>query len=617
MRGKAKENLADPAGAPPAAAVRAEALSWPIGAAFLIVLALTYGAGMWWMARGLAVQQRDAEIAKTQAVADNLASAVEPLLASGDLSAARRLLTQAAFQNDFEVCQLTLTDGRALVDADLTRPQVTVMPVAWQGQAPARPVSEVIAGRVVVDRPIDVIGRGEATLTLEKSIPSPTAAYAAIAPGAGAVGALGLLGMLLIYRQIRSRLQTLNLIRNVLIKAGQGEEDVESALLDPRLGREAEGWNRLLFQKMMSNEAETASRLEQLGDAVGGGGVLESACDVVWHGMVVVDPSGAIAYANGAAASALKCDSTDALLSRSAAGVFGDDAVRDAVAEAISGNGPARVTAEVKHEESGAENHLRFTVRRLTSGERGGALVLIEDVTQQRIADQSRHDFVARATHELRTPLTNIRLYVETAQDEGEKDAQLRGECLNVISRESQRLERLVGEMLSVSEIEAGSQELKRDDIRLDAVFKELQADYIAKAKESQIELRFDLPPKFPVIRGDREKLDVVFHNLLGNAVKYTPDGGEVTVLVEVSASELVVEVTDTGIGISEEDLPHVFEKFYRANDARLGEITGSGLGLALAQEIVRLHGGELTATSELNEGSTFRMVLPIRAEGV
>ncbi|MEM9021091.1 MAG: ATP-binding protein [Planctomycetota bacterium] len=614
MKTKDQDKTTRAASSAAAVPVRAEGLSWPIGAAFLIVLVLTYGAGVWWMARGLAVQQRDGEIAKAQAVADNLATALEPLLASGDLSAARRLLTHAAYQNEFTVCQLRLTNGSVLIDSDLSRDQPTVMPVAWEGRAPAVPVSEVIGGRVVIDRPIDAIGRGEATLTLEKTVAAPTAAYAAVAPGAGAVGALGLIGMLLIYRQIRSRLQTLNLIRNTLIHAGKDEEDSESALLDPRMGPEAQGWNRLLIQKRLADEAESAIRLEQLGEVVGGGGVLEAACNVVWHGMVVIEPSGSIAYANGAAVSML--GQSETITNRPATQVIPDPSVAEAIEDAVAGNGPARVTREISRAEGDTENHLRYTVRRMT-GERGGVVLLIEDVTQQRIAERSRHDFVARATHELRTPLTNIRLYVETAQDEGERDATLRGECLNVISRESQRLERLVGEMLSVSEIEAGTQEIKHDDVRLDTVFNELESDYAAKSRDKRITLGFDLPPKLPVIQGDREKLDIVLQNLVGNALKYTPEGGQVTVLVEVSATELVVEISDTGIGISEDDLPKVFEKFYRANDARLGDITGSGLGLALAQEIVRLHGGELTASSALNEGSTFRMALPIRVEGV
>jgi len=193
----------------------------------------------------------------------------------------------------------------------------------------------------------------------------------------------------------------------------------------------------------------------------------------------------------------------------------------------------------------------------------------------------------------------------------------LRGECLNVIARETQRLNRLVGEMLSVSEIEAGAMALKKDDIRLDSLFGDLQGDYAALAAEKQITMEFDLPPKMPVIQGDREKLAVVVQNLLGNAIKYTPEGGEVRVFVEMSERELTLEVSDSGIGISEEDVEKVFEKFYRANDPRVGDITGSGLGLALTSEIVRLHGGDLTVESELNEGSTFKMTLPIRVEGM
>ncbi|MBX2852730.1 MAG: cell wall metabolism sensor histidine kinase WalK [Phycisphaeraceae bacterium] len=281
----------------------------------------------------------------------------------------------------------------------------------------------------------------------------------------------------------------------------------------------------------------------------------------------------------------------------------------------LAGKGPGRVRDEVQLGEGLEQSTLRMTMRRLTDS--GGVMLTIEDVTQQRTAEASRHDFVSQATHELRTPLTNIRLYVETAQTDGEEDKELRGECLNVISRESQRLERLVSEMLSVSEIEAGSMTIRKDDVRLDQLFKSLEQDYKQNASKKNIDLRFDLPPKLPAIQGDRDKLAIVVQNLLGNAIKYTPEGGNVNVGVDLSATELNIEVRDSGIGISEEDQAHVFEKFYRANDPRLGDITGSGLGLALAYEIIRLHGGEMTVESELNEGSMFRVTLPISAEGV
>src|SRR5436305_299934 len=122
------------------------------------------------------------------------------------------------------------------------------------------------------------------------------------------------------------------------------------------------------------------------------------------------------------------------------------------------------------------------------------------------------------------------------------------------------------------------------------------------------------LPPKLPVIRGDRDKITLALHNLMGNALKYTPDGGKVTLEVEVDGKNVSISVTDTGIGISPDDAERIFERFYRAKDPRVAKITGTGLGLTLAREVVRMHGGDITVESQIDQGSTFTMPLPVKA---
>jgi signal transduction histidine kinase len=169
--------------------------------------------------------------------------------------------------------------------------------------------------------------------------------------------------------------------------------------------------------------------------------------------------------------------------------------------------------------------------------------------------------------------------------------------------------------MLSVSEIEAGSFKLRAGDVRLETVFEELKSDFGPQAEEKHQKLSFDLPPKLPAIQGDRDKIVLALHNLIGNALKYTPESGNVNVKVEVDGQRLVVEVTDTGIGISQDETDLIFEKFYRAKDKRVSDITGTGLGLALAREVVRLHGGDISVRSELNKGSTFTMSVPTHSE--
>jgi signal transduction histidine kinase len=293
-----------------------------------------------------------------------------------------------------------------------------------------------------------------------------------------------------------------------------------------------------------------------------------------------------------------------------------NEEVVESIRATAAGRGCRRTTLEVERGDDGGSGVLRFTVRPVRRSDSAAAMIVIEDVTQQRVAEEARNSFVAQATHELRTPLTNIRLYLETALDAGESDPALRARCLTIINQEARRLERMVGDMLSIAEIEAGSLQLNKDDVRLDAVFEDLQADYEAQAKEGQIDLQFNLPPKLPVLQGDRDKIVLALHNLMGNALKYTPQGGRVTVTVETPPDRVVVEVADTGMGIGQEDQERIFEKFYRSKDRRVAEQKGSGLGLALAREVVRLHGGDITVQSELEQGSTFTLVLPIGTEG-
>src|SRR5690606_35631330 len=179
------------------------------------------------------------------------------------------------------------------------------------------------------------------------------------------------------------------------------------------------------------------------------------------------------------------------------------------------------------------------------------------------------------------------------------------------LNQEARRLERIVGDMLSVAEIEAGSVKLQWGEIRLEPLFAELEDDYRQQAQEKQVELRFDLPPKFPIMWGDRDKLLLAMHNLVSNALKYTPRGGSVTVRADADDTQLRVEVADTGIGIAPEERERVFERFYRAQDQRVEQITGTGIGLSLARELARIHGGDITVDSEMNKGSVFTLTAP------
>jgi signal transduction histidine kinase len=243
-------------------------------------------------------------------------------------------------------------------------------------------------------------------------------------------------------------------------------------------------------------------------------------------------------------------------------------------------------------------------------------LIAIEDITQQRVAEAAMNSFLAKAAHELRTPLTNVRLLVEDALDRCQSDPTSTGKNLNVINEETQRLERTVSEILSASQIEAGCFELRADDVHVDQLLLQLKADHEPQAKERKITLEFDLPPKLPVLQADRDKISLVLHNLLGNALKYTLESGRVSVAATVEKGRLNVAVTDTGIGIGKDEHERVFEKFYRCKNPLAANVKGSGLGLAIARDVARLHGGDISLESELGKGSTFTLTLPVVEEG-
>jgi signal transduction histidine kinase len=296
--------------------------------------------------------------------------------------------------------------------------------------------------------------------------------------------------------------------------------------------------------------------------------------------------------------------------------VLVDDArIQEAVTEAVSGKANPRRVIEIGTERDRQSGVLRFTVRPIPTEGGALALVVVEDVTQQRVAVAARDSFLAQATHELRSPLTSIRLYVEKALEDTEISPGEVAQSLNVVNEESRRLERVVSEILSVSEIEAGSFHLERDDVELNRVLQQLQADHLPQAQKKKVHLVFDLPPKLPTLQADRDKIAVALHNLVGNAVKYTPSGGTVTVRAEVDEGQVRVVVEDSGLGIKPEEQERIFEKFYRAKDRRIASIAGSGLGLAISREVIRLHGGDITVTSAIDQGSTFTLSLPIPQE--
>ena len=387
-----------------------------------------------------------------------------------------------------------------------------------------------------------------------------------------------------------------------------GERETAALRVCGEWGGECEAWNDLVGRVAGVSEQGPSSLGEDgragAGEAIHEGGV----CDALWFGIMLVDREGEVRYANGAAGALLNVDAA-ALAGNPLGRLVPDAGLEESVRSVVDGQILARRSVEVTCSDEDRRGILRLVLRALPGTETG--LVVLEDVTQQRAADDARNAFVAQASHELRAPLTNMRLYLETLSGP-ECDPKTRAQSMNVVMQELKRLERIVSDMLSVAEIESGALSMHLNDVKLRELLASLREEFVRQAEEKGIVLEIDVPPKVSTIQGDRDKLALTLHNLVNNALKYTEPGGRVTVSVRERHDQLEVEVTDTGIGIDESDLLHVFERFYRARDDRLAGVTGSGLGLSIAREIVRRHGGELEVESQLDHGSTFRLSLPM-----
>src|SRR6266403_4961283 len=242
-----------------------------------------------------------------------------------------------------------------------------------------------------------------------------------------------------------------------------------------------------------------------------------------------------------------------------------------------------------------------------------GAVVLFHDITELKQLDQIRSDFVANVSHELRTPLSILRGYIETLLDNPKTSREELARILQIMERHSKRLGLLVDDLLSLAQLESSSASLEIGEVQLSELFECVLRDWKERLAGKHLRLIVDLPPDMPPIRADETRLQEVLYNLLENAVKYSRENGEIRLQAERCRPEIVICVSDDGIGISKDDLPRIFERFYRADKARSREFGGTGLGLSIVKHIVQLHGGRVEAESGLGKGTTIRVVLPLK----
>lgn len=251
----------------------------------------------------------------------------------------------------------------------------------------------------------------------------------------------------------------------------------------------------------------------------------------------------------------------------------------------------------------------------VSDGENGGVMAVLHDVTAQRKNEEMRKEFVANVSHELRTPLTNVRSYAETLRDNDGIPREMQNNFLDIIISETDRMTRIVQDLLTLSRLDSGRAEIKMIRFPLmDALESVCRAVELEAQRHGHTFKRLYIPP-LPMITGDRSRLEQVVMNVVGNSIKYTPDGGTITVDAGVRGKNVWIEVSDNGIGIPRQDRERIFDRFYRVDKARSRESGGTGLGLSIAREIVLRHHGSIAIQDQDGPGTTVRIVLPIRQD--
>lgn len=373
------------------------------------------------------------------------------------------------------------------------------------------------------------------------------------------------------------------------------------------------GWNRLVesvcVQRLLDNtDALLDATATSADDSIAG-----QVLSIVPDGLIVTDSGGSRLWQNDAFSSLLDSDTlpdgtSDLVQMHELFRNFHDFEANLSLLTDRTTLAP--LTFEMRRGELTSMGVLRV-FRQCLSETDATFLWSVRDITQQKLALEMRDCFVSAATHELRTPLSNIRAYAETLIAGGEINPDEERQFLNVILSEAARLDRTIDDLLNISSMQAGGMTLDRHETQIDRLVREVQDTIRPLFEQKSLDFETIVPPRLPELSVDKNKLAAALVNLLGNAIKYTPDGGRIRLEAEHDGSEVRFHVEDTGIGISQQDIPRLFERFFRSSDPRVNEIRGTGLGLAFAQDVARLHGGRIEVASELNKGSRFSMILP------
>jgi two-component system, OmpR family, phosphate regulon sensor histidine kinase PhoR len=356
-------------------------------------------------------------------------------------------------------------------------------------------------------------------------------------------------------------------------------------------------------ERRAEKEAEQLERQRERAEAN-----LEIILSSMQEGVLVVDSRRAVRLANPAVCRLF--DLQLPVINRPLLKLLREPAVDEMVAQAQQ-TGQAQ---EAELELSGRGSPLILAVHVAPMRDAAGepaALAMFRDVSRLKLLEDVRREFVANVSHELRTPLAVFQGYIESLSDSPDMPRKQQAEIFAILTRHSRRLNALVEDLLILARLESKPHELEIEPIDVNAFLAETARDWKLAAEKKGVAVTVDAAGGMATLRADRLRLEQVFNNLMDNALKYTPEGGTITVGGASAGEFTELWVKDTGSGILSSHLPHIFERFYRADKARSREVGGTGLGLSIVKHIARAHGGTVEAESALGKGTRIRLRLP------
>jgi two-component system, OmpR family, phosphate regulon sensor histidine kinase PhoR len=436
----------------------------------------------------------------------------------------------------------------------------------------------------------DTLGVARVSLPMTKIDAAMGHINAAIAVGALIAAALGVLLAFQITRITVDPIRRLTRISQDMAEGNLSQEITVSSR--DEVGDLARAFNRMAAKLKEAMALVTAERDRM---AI----VLESMTDAIF----VVDGEGRVTMTNKAAEKVLQVPRDGAT------GRHFIEAVRDYEIDALLQRCLEKRVQQAGLVEIRSKRQLLGVIA-TPFQEDSGCLLLIQDLTELRKLETVRRDFIANLSHELRTPIASLKALGETLHEGAIDQPSVARDFVGKMNVEVDRLAQMVQEMGELSRIESGEAPLQKVPVKVADVAARAAERLKSQADRAGLQMKLDIASGLPLVSADEARIEQVLVNLIHNAIKFTPPGGRINISAKAEGDKLIVSVSDTGVGISEDDLPRVFERFYKADRARAGG--GTGLGLAIAKHVVEAHGGKIWVESVEGRGSTFSFTIPL-----